>query len=328
MIKSLFVCLVSIFFLNKKLFAQDDSLQLPNRIDTVLQSNFVDSSKRDSTIVEEKIISKEEEKDRATNLASKNEAVYKINPAVDIPIGAIGSGWSLYAFTKIYNKSHPTEEEILSLNKNDINGFDRWAVRTYSSSLDKISYYPFYASMPLPFIVMLADEKMREDFWKLSFLYWETMSVTGLFGTGGTYFFDRYRPYAYDENTPLEKRTSRNAKNSFYAGHVQIAATPAFFIAKVYSDYYPDSKAKWLFYAFAAGSTSAMSYMRLQGGLHFPSDLALGISMGVLAGVLIPDLHKSKKNSDLSVLPYRNGNAQGLTFIYRTGTERKKDNYW
>src|SRR5262245_26927192 len=55
--------------------------------------------------------------------------VYKLKPAVDIPVIAVGAGWSLYAFTKIYSKDSTSAEDVLSLNKNDINKFDRWAVR-------------------------------------------------------------------------------------------------------------------------------------------------------------------------------------------------------
>jgi membrane-associated phospholipid phosphatase len=308
MAKSFFL-IVLLLSLCISCFSQDDSIAAP-QTDT---TQSISTPIHDSVFMRENNITSTNEK---TPTVEKKQ-VYKLKPAVDIPIGVIGSGWSLYAFTKIYDKTPPTEEEVLMLDKSDINGFDRWAVRTYSSSLDKLSYIPFYASIPIPFVVMLVDEDMRKDFWKITFLYWETMSVTGLFGTGGTYLVDRFRPYAYDINTPLEKRSGKNALNSFYAGHVEIAATPAFFIAKVYSDYHPESKAKWAFYSFAAASTAAMAYMRLEAGMHFPSDLLLGISMGVAAGVLIPHFHKQKKNGDLTVLPYRNDKAHGLTFIYK-----------
>src|SRR5690242_5750112 len=85
-----------------------------------------------------------------TSPLKSKQSVYKLRPGVDIPVFAIGAGWSAYAFTKIYSKPHSTDEEILNLNKNDINGFDRWAVRPFDEKIDKISYYPFFASMPLP----------------------------------------------------------------------------------------------------------------------------------------------------------------------------------
>src|SRR6185436_11708792 len=51
------------------------------------------------------------------------EIVYKIRNGIDIPVVSICAGWSLYAFTKIYSKPHSSVEKILSLDKNDINGF-------------------------------------------------------------------------------------------------------------------------------------------------------------------------------------------------------------
>src|SRR5678816_4191986 len=73
---------------------------------------------------------------------SKKESVYTLKPGVDIPIIAVGTAWSIYAFTKIYNKTPPTVEQIQGLKTSDINAFDRWAVYPYSKSLDDLSYYP------------------------------------------------------------------------------------------------------------------------------------------------------------------------------------------
>lgn len=243
--------------------------------------------------------------------------VYKLNPAVDIPITAVGTAWSLYAFTKIYSKDESSGEKILSLNKNDVNGFDRWAIRPYHKGVDKASYIPFYASMPVP-VFFLLDNKMRKDFWKLSYLYLEAMSITGLLYTGSTYFNDRYRPYAFDERTDFDYRRRGGAKNSFYAGHVALVATSSFFFAQVYADYHPDSKIKWLFYTIAGVSTGAMTYMRHYAGQHFPSDLLLGIAQGTLTGILVPKLHKNKllKNHDLSIVPMI-GPSKGLAVVYK-----------
>src|SRR5207237_8681621 len=85
---------------------------------------------------------------RQTKAALNKEQVYTLKPGVDIPIIAAGSIWSGYALTKIYIKPRATEEQVTALKTSDINRFDRWAVRPYSQSLDKFSYYPFYAAMP------------------------------------------------------------------------------------------------------------------------------------------------------------------------------------
>lgn len=247
----------------------------------------------------------------------KPTKVYKLNPAVDIPITAVGTGWSLYAFSKIYDKDPSSEEAVLALNKSDVNRFDRWGIRRYSKTIDNISYIPFYASMPLP-VLFLFDNRMRKDIAKLSFMYLEAMSVTGILYTGSTYLTNRYRPYVYSDETPLDYRTRGGGKNSFYAGHVALVATSTFFMASVYADYHPESKIKWVFYGLAGAMTGTTAVLRQAGGLHFPSDVLLGVIQGTATGLLVPRLHKNKliKNPNLTILPFT-GPSTGLAMIYK-----------
>ena len=248
----------------------------------------------------------------------RSQPVYKLQPAVDIPVFAVTAGWSAYAFTKIYSKDTSTLVKILSLDVNDINGFDRWAVRPYSESIGNTSNYIFYAAIPLPLLFIIGKET-RKDFFKLSFLYLEAMSITGLLYTGSTYFTNRYRPYAYSEESPTSWRTRGGAKNSFYAGHVALVATSTFFMAKVYADYYPESKIKWLMYGLAGTATGTMAYLRHRGGFHFPTDILLGITQGTLTGILVPHFHKNKiiRDPNLSIMPYTNGVSTGFALSYR-----------
>jgi membrane-associated phospholipid phosphatase len=250
---------------------------------------------------------------------SGNKSVYKLKPWVDIPIIAVGTIWSNYAFTKIYKKTPSSVEQIQNLKISDINAFDRWAVYPYSRSLDNLSQYPFLAAMPLPLVFMLSGKETRHDFLKLTVLYWEAMSITGLLGTLATFSVDRYRPLAYSPETPMDKRTGSVTKNSFYSGHVQIVATPTFFIAKVFADYHPHSKIKWVFYGIASVATGATAYIRLRAGEHFPSDILLGTATGVLAGILVPHFHKAKspKDNSVSILPYSTGDINGLVLTYK-----------
>ena len=246
------------------------------------------------------------------------QPVYKLKPIVDVPLTAINTAWTLYAFTKIYSKPVSDLETVLNLDQNNINWFDRWAVRPYSPHLDKLAYIPFNASMALPLIFIIPKET-RKDFFKLCFLYIEAMSITGILYTSSTYFVDRYRPYVYSSGTTTEQRINGGGKNSFYAGHPALVATSLFFGAKVLSDYYPDSKFKWLYYTIAAGATGLTAYWRHRGGMHFPSDLLLGVTQGTLTGILVPHFHKHKliKDPNLSLLPYSNGFDHGLALLYR-----------
>ena len=258
--------------------------------------------------------------DTAINNPIKNveikQQIYKLKPSVDIPVVAVGVGWSGFAFTKIYSKERSSVQKILNLDVNDINRFDRWAVRPYSEKIGTNSDYIFYGSMVLPILFIPAKET-RKDIFKLSFLYLEVMSITGLLYTGSVYLTNRYRPYAYSEETEMSWRTRGGAKNSFYAGHVALVAASTFFTAKVFADYYPESKMKWAFYSAAGLATGTIAYLRHSGGFHFPSDILLGIAQGTLTGILVPHFHKKKISKDLSLLPFYNGERSGLSVVYK-----------
>jgi membrane-associated phospholipid phosphatase len=243
---------------------------------------------------------------------------YKLKPAADIPIVIGCTAWSLFAFTKIYNKPPSTQAQIQSLDINQINPIDRSAIYPYDETLDKRSYYPFYAAFPLPLVFFLTGNDMRNDFPKLAYLYLETLSVTGLVGTSATYFVNQYRPYAYTANTSMGQKLNQNAENSFFAGHVEVIATSTFFISQVYADYYPQSKIKWLFFGLSGAATAGMGYVRIVGGMHFLSDVFLGAGVGAASGILVPYFHSHKiiKNTGLSFMPFIGNNTQGLSLMY------------
>lgn len=85
-------------------------------------------------------------------------------------------------------------------------------------------------------------------------------------------------------------------------------------IAKIYSDYHSGSKVKWLIYGIAPVTTRATAFMRLRGSEHFPSDILLGTATGALAGIVVPQYHKTKSNnkSGMRILPFSTGEINGL----------------
>lgn len=257
--------------------------------------------------------------DPQPSLSEATDPGYKINPAVDIPVTAIGAGWSAFAFTKIYGKDPSTPEQILSLNKDDLNSFDRWAAGKHNKDADKASNYLFYGSIPLPFL-LLADKEIRRDAPKVGFMYLEAMAITGLLYTGGDYFVDRYRPEAYATDLPVDERQNGNAKNSFFAGHVALVATTTFFTAQVYSDYHPHSKLRWFLYGGAVVATGTTIYLRHIAGKHFPTDIVVGTAVGTLSGLLVPILHRNRqyKERGWGLEPSMNLNGgYGVSFRYR-----------
>ena len=249
--------------------------------------------------------------------AYADEPVYKLKPAIDVPLTLSTAGLSILGFSKIYSKDASSVEKINSLHKSDLNGFDRWAADVYNPKAEKPSDAVFYAAMPLPLLLML-DKDIRKDGLKIGLLYLEAMGITGVFYTGSNYYVNRYRPLAYNSSVPMSERQEGGSTNSFIAGHPALVATSTFFTAKVFSDYNPDSKLKPLFWGAAILSTGATAYWRHRAGKHFPSDLIVGTSIGALSGILVPHFHKNKlfKNPNMSLTPF-SGDMHGLTFRYK-----------
>src|SRR5688500_18380512 len=120
------------------------------------------------------------------------EPVYKLKPAIDIPLTAVTAGLSILGFSKIYSKDPSSESEIRSLRQSDLNSFDRWAADVYHPDAEAPSDAVFYAAMPLPLVMFAFDKDIRKDALKISLLYIEAMGITGVFYTGSNYYVNRY----------------------------------------------------------------------------------------------------------------------------------------
>lgn len=249
--------------------------------------------------------------------ADVHPKLYTVKAKVEIPLVIAGGGVTLYNFSRISKKTSSDPAYIQTLSKNNVNWFDRWGVRRYNENNDNISYIPFFVSMPSPFILFALDKKMRKDFFKLSFLYAEALTITGVLYSAGAGYTNRLRPMVYSSETPMEKRLASEQKKSFFAGHVALVATSTFFMARVIADYHPESHYKWLYYSIAGAATATTAYFRQAAGEHFPSDILLGAVVGTLSGLLTPSLHKNKlfNSQRLSILPY-GGINNGIAVLY------------
>jgi len=249
---------------------------------------------------------------------NSRQGPYTVRPKIEIPLTVATTGWTIYSFAQISKKESTSPEKIAGLTKQDVNWFDRWAIRPYNRSVDKASYIPFYASVPYPPVFMLLDKRMRKDYVKLLFLYTQAMSITGALYGSAAHYFPRLRPLVYDTKSPMDVRQSSNSRNAFFAGHVALVATSTFFMAQVFADYHPGSKLKWVLYGAAGVATAATAYLRHKAGEHFPSDILVGAAVGTFTGLLTPRLHRSRliRNPKISLVPYT-GPASGLAFFYK-----------
>lgn len=253
-----------------------------------------------------------------TGKSNTSGEVYKLKAKVDIPITVAAAGFTLFGFSKIYGRDDVPESEILALNKNDVNSIDRSTAGNKDEKAKDLSDKFFYGAMPAPLLLFL-DKEIRKDALKVGMLYLEAMTITGVFYTGSSMIVGRQRPYTYNTSLPMDQRTRGAGKNSFIAGHPALVATSTFFMAKVYTDYHPEMKGKWVLYTLAGGASLATGLLRIKAGEHFPTDVMAGIPVGVLSGILVPHFHKIKafKKTGLTLLPYHNQGANGFTALLK-----------
>ncbi len=218
-------------------------------------------------------------------------------------------GTSAYGLLLIQNKEDITEAEVNALDLNDINFADRWVAGNSSEDANKFSDIPFGASFVLPFALLFNDD-INDHTGQFIGMYLQSLSTTSALYSVTAGLVNRSRPYVYDENNNIGRRTSKNGQRSFYSGHVAASATATFFAAKVYCDYNPDATGKGYIWAAAAAIPATVGYFRLQAGQHFLTDILLGYGLGAACGILIPEMHKIN-NSSLDVIPVSGRNLIG-----------------
>jgi membrane-associated phospholipid phosphatase len=84
----------------------------------------------------------------------------------------------------------------------------------------------------------------------------------------------------------------------------------------VYCDYHPDlGGGKYLLYTAALIPPVVMGYFRVKSLAHFPSDEMVGLSLGAVIGIVLPELHKfNYKGISLGMLS--TPDAMGLSLCW------------
>jgi membrane-associated PAP2 superfamily phosphatase len=169
----------------------------------------------------------------------------------------------------------------------------------------------------MPVLMALINKNERHKIGQVLVLYTETMAITGALFTMTTGNIYRSRPYVYNTTLSESMRKDKNAQRAFFAGHTAATAAATFFTAKVFQDFNPDSKAVPYVWVAAASVPALVGYLRYKAGMHFLSDNLLGYAIGAGAGILVPQLHKSKKLQNVSFSPTFGNGSRGLAMTYR-----------
>ena len=226
---------------------------------------------------------------------------FKLNPITDIVL--LGSGIAGFVVDLNLNniKSGRTFSGV-PYNRDEVNSFDRWAMKQYSRSLDITASVFVGAATAFP-LALFATEKHE---WITIFtMYAETMLLAHVAKALTKSLVFRPRPYMYFDNYPQKRVDSGDWNNSFPSGHTTMAFAAAGFTTFVFATYFPGSL--WNI-PVALGSYSlavSIAVLRICSGNHFFSDVLVGAAIGTVIGIGVPLLHRigvgkssNKKSND------------------------------
>lgn len=239
---------------------------------------------------------------------AQHSSPYQLDVKRELILGGIALGAYTSGYIIAGNIDPLTESDISTLNRSNIWGFDRGATKHFSRTAADMSNLLLYTSFAAPF-ALLSSKPIRKDVGKVGLLlaqaYFLNDGLTNI--TKG--LVKRTRPYVYNESVPLQSKYKKTARRSFFSGHTSNVAMLTFFTAKVYSDYYPDSKYKPLVWTLATAIPIGTGLSRYYAGKHFPTDVIVGFGVGAAIGYLIPHIHK-KKNRNFSLNPIMGLNGE------------------
>lgn len=211
--------------------------------------------------------------------------------------GLVGLGALLHS-----GRGEITLEEVLALDRNDVNAFDRPATRNWSTAWADRSDVARDITVFSSLLVSAVPPLLRSEWSRaltVTVMFAEAYAVMG----GVTYLTKvavaRKRPYLYNTAlTPEERQEALDdPKSSFFSGHASAAFTAAAFLSKTFTDIHGPSVWSTLVWASSLSLAAYTSFARVQAGVHFPTDVITGAAVGFAIGYLVPVLHK-KGSSD------------------------------
>ncbi|UCH64417.1 MAG: phosphatase PAP2 family protein [Ignavibacterium sp.] len=203
-----------------------------------------------------------------------------------------------------------TVDEVNALNPADVNSFDRSAIGPKRE--ENAGDFLLFTSYLLP-LTFLAYEETRNDFPELLLIYGEVLIITGSLNGIVKGIVKRTRPYTYSDETPIEKRTTAEARVSFYSGHTAVTAAITFYMANVFTTYISNKTTQILIWSAAALYPAITAYLRVDSANHFPTDVIVGYLVGAGIGFLVPELHKVQKENNFSLGAMMTDRGSGLS---------------
>ncbi|MBN1988912.1 MAG: phosphatase PAP2 family protein [Bacteroidales bacterium] len=236
------------------------------------------------------------------SLSQEKTFPYKLKLETEIPIIATGLGLTAINRYAIKEPLPLTATQIYDLSASSINGFDRISTKKFSSKAESTSDFARNALFIVP--VTLGLKPLLNKEWQqvltLSVLYMETVYLSREFTALTKNTFKRKRPYLYNQSLTLTQKQELfdegSPQKSFVSGHTSIAFCSAVFLSTVYTDLYGKSGYSTLIWVSSLSAATLVGYLRIESGMHFPSDVLAGAALGSIIGYAVPRMHKQSSS--------------------------------
>jgi membrane-associated phospholipid phosphatase len=246
--------------------------------------------------------------------ASRAQAPYQLQRGRELWLVGAGTAVGVTALWLIDQVEPLTPDEIAALNPDDVNSFDRGAIGPWREvdSGDRLLTVSYF--LPLTFLIR---PDTRHDWRTLGLMWGEALLIQAAVNGVAKGAVERTRPYVYDSETPMDKKTTTNARLSFYSGHTGTAAVTCFFIARVFDAYLENWKARALLWTGAAAYPAVVGYLRRDSANHFYTDVITGYVVGAAIGILVPHFHRAGEDDNVSLGGAVVGGRPGLALRLR-----------
>ena len=221
---------------------------------------------------------------------------YELEPLIDLPILAtqlvIAAGWLLGPqLAPPYCAPQCDRAKLW--------GVDRFAAGYYDKGWLKVGDIAVAAQMALAAGTFIVDEgwlAAANDAVIVAQAVAGSLTLSVLTNTSTR----RPRPHVYGDQSPLEDRTSGKASLSFFSGHTATAFAAAVSVFETLRRRHPGRATNYVVLGVGLGVGVLVGSARLLSGQHFPTDVLVGACVGTSLGLLVPALHHTPVQLQLS----------------------------
>jgi membrane-associated phospholipid phosphatase len=247
--------------------------------------------------------------------ATDRTIVYHVDPLVDGAL--VGGGATLWILPFLVVGNTIAGPRCDPCNPRDLNALDRRFVKYHNEGARTGAA----AMWALPGLLVLGDfldvGPRRWRGWSSDLVVIaESLVWDGALQEVVRYAVRRPRPFMYAPGVRPKERVTPEATLSFYSGHTSSMFTVAVAFSLTYTLRHPDGVGRYIVWPVTLALAAVEPILRVASGDHFPTDVLVGALMGSAVGLLVPALHRVRRDAVRAwVVPATDGRRTTLSLI-------------